>query len=85
MLEQFVKERILWERPHAAAGEQCEEEGAAEEVLRTDCNPQSPSPCAAWGGEEVEESGAKLSLAKREGRGKVVLVFFLFLTILLYF
>ncbi|KAM6078077.1 activating transcription factor 7-interacting protein 2 isoform 2-T3 [Theristicus caerulescens] len=30
MLEQFVKEYILWERPHAGEREQHEEEGAAE-------------------------------------------------------
>ncbi|KAK4810860.1 LOW QUALITY PROTEIN: hypothetical protein QYF61_008832 [Mycteria americana] len=30
MLDRFVKDCILWEGPHAGAGEECEEEGAAE-------------------------------------------------------
>ena len=57
MLDQFRKDYIPWEGPHAGTGEENDLEGAADDkVLRTDCNSHSPFPCTARR-EEVEEGG----------------------------
>ena len=50
-----------------------EEEGAAETTCDELTRTPIPAPCAA-GGEEVEESGAKLSLGRGEGWGERVLL-----------
>jgi len=64
MLEQFLKNCLPWVGPHAGAGEECEEKGAAERM----CDELSPSHCTP-GVEEVENSGIKLSQGRREGWG----------------
>jgi len=40
MREQFIKDSLPWEGPQAGAGEECEEEGAAE----TACDELSAAP-----------------------------------------
>ena len=71
-----MKDCLLWEGPHAGAGEEHEEEGAPDKVLLTDCNTYSPSPRVTQV-KEAEELGVKLSLGRREGWGEgVIKVFF---------
>ena len=72
-LEQLVEDCLPWEGPHAGAGQERQEDGAAETTCR---KPHSPSPCAAQA-EEVENSGGKLSLGRREGWGEGVYRFVL--------
>ena len=58
-----------------------------DKALWTDCNPHSPALFAPWGrgGQRVGNGGVKLNLARRWSGGKVFLLLFLFLPILLYF
>ncbi|GAB0181744.1 mitochondrial enolase superfamily member 1 [Grus japonensis] len=66
MLEQFVKNCNLWEGPNAGAGEQCEEEGVAEtKCYGLTATPVACPPCIARG-KEVEMSGEKFSLGRKE-------------------
>ncbi|KAK4807037.1 hypothetical protein QYF61_018378 [Mycteria americana] len=69
-LEKSVEDCLLWERPHAGAREESEEESAAETMcdeLTATCIPHPP---ALLRGEAVEKSGAELSLGRREGWGE---------------
>ncbi|KAK4818457.1 hypothetical protein QYF61_013663 [Mycteria americana] len=63
-LEQFVKDCIPWEGPHAAAGEEREEEGVAEMNFYELAATPIPHPPVPPGRKEVEESGVKLSLGR---------------------
>ena len=56
MLEKFMKDFIPWEEPHDGAGEESEEEGAAETMC--DELTASPIPCLP----------APLRLGRGEGR-----------------
>ncbi|KAK4815370.1 hypothetical protein QYF61_001358 [Mycteria americana] len=67
MLKQFMEDCLLWEGPHAGAGEECEEEGVAKKMCdELTATPIPPSPCATQG-EEVENLEVKFSLERREG------------------
>lgn len=50
-LEQFMRDCVLWQEPHAGAGEEWDEEGAAEmkcyEVTTTPI-PHPPAPAGGW-------------------------------------
>lgn len=59
MLEKFVED-CLWEGPHTAAGEECEEEGAAETTHGKLSTPALKG----------ENSGVKLNPGRREAWGK---------------
>jgi len=73
-LGQFVN-CLPWEGTHAGAGEESEEEGAAEALCdELTITPISLSPCAAHG-EEAENLGVELSPGRREGWGEGVLRF----------
>ena len=68
-LEKFMEDCLPWEGPHAGAGEECEEEGAAETTCdELTATPHSPSPCATRG-EEVEKIGSKVKPGKKGGVG----------------
>jgi len=71
-----MEDSVPWEGPRAGAGAE-REEGAAEAA----CDEQTAAaipvpPCRS--GEEVEKSGVKLSLGRREGWGEGVLRFGVF-------
>lgn len=58
MLEKFMKDCLLWVKPHAVAGQECEQEGTSETkcfALNTTLTP--PCPCTAHE-EGVDELGA---------------------------
>jgi len=62
MLEKFLEDYLPWEGPHAEAGE----ETTCDEMITTPILHPSVTQ-----GEEVEKSGAKRSLGRREGlRGR---------------
>jgi len=69
-LEKFLENCLLWKGPHAGAGEECEEETAAEttcdELTGTTilCSP------ALLGGRRQGKPGVKLSLVRRVGWGE---------------
>ena len=69
--------RELWEGSHAGSGAECEESSPwggksdRDSMWRTDRNPHSQCPCAAWG-EELENLGEKLSPGRKEGWGEGV-------------
>lgn len=75
----------MWEGPHAGAGEKCEEEGVAETECYKLIQPPFPNPLHPQGehGRRVGSGGMKLSLERKRGGGKVVLILFLFVTIVL--
>jgi len=66
---------LPWEAPHTGPREEYEEEEATE----TTCDEQTvtpiPRPPKLFGWEEVEKSGVKLSLGRREGWWEGVLLF----------
>lgn len=62
------KDCISWEGPCAGAGEECEDEGAADNDLRTDSNSHFPFPVLLRR-DEVEELG------KRDAWGENVFTF----------
>jgi len=72
MLKKFVEDCLPGEGPDAGAWAECEESSSwggrsgRDNVWWTDRNPHYQSPCAAWG-EEVENTGVKLSLGRMEG------------------
>jgi len=68
MLEQFVKDCIPWVGPHAGAGEESEEEGAAQ----TKHDELSVTPIPHLPALEVKKTRVKLSLGRREGQGEGV-------------
>lgn len=93
-LEQFLENFSPWERSilenswrtvscecdnmleqKSVRSEQCQRE-------RVMYSPQPPFAWAAWG-KEIQDSGVKLSLLRREGGGKMFLDLFLFLILLL--
>ena len=67
---------LLWEGPHAGAGEQCEEEGAAETTCDELTATPIPRPPALLGG-GGRETGVKLSPGRREGWGEDLVLFVL--------
>jgi len=77
-MEKSVENCLPWEGPHTGTGAECEESSpwgersGRDNVWSTDHNLHSPSPCTTWGGEEVGNSGVKLSLGRREGWGEGV-------------
>lgn len=86
LMEQFMKNCILWEVPHPGADEKCEEEEAERELLWTDRNPHSHPSSVTWQG-RVRTEGVKQNLQRRGARDSTrdVLVLSLFLASLLYF
>ena len=77
---------LPWEGPHVGAGEECEElspwggRNSRDTVWWTDHSPHSLSPCTAEG-EEVENSGVKFSLGRREGWGEGVFKIWFFFSL----
>ncbi|GAB0192682.1 hypothetical protein GRJ2_001733500 [Grus japonensis] len=65
----FLKDSIPWEGPHAGTGEECVAEGAAEMKCYGLTTTLIPHPLCS-SGEDIEESGVKLSLGRREEWGK---------------
>jgi len=76
-LKRLVKDCLLWEGPHAGAGDEREEEGAAGTKCYEPITTPIPCPPVMLG-----EGGGRVEPRKKQGSwGKLVLV--LFLTILL--
>ncbi|KAK4806933.1 hypothetical protein QYF61_027300 [Mycteria americana] len=72
-LEKVVKDCLLWEGPHTGAGEEREEEGAADmKCYELTATPPFLIPLCHSGGEEVEKLEVKLSPGRREGRKRGV-------------
>ena len=71
-LEKFVEDCLLWEKPHTGAEEEHEQEGVAETTCDELTATPIPRPPAPLGEKEVENSGVKLSLGRREGWGEGV-------------
>jgi len=61
-----MEDCLLWEGPHNGAGEECEEEGAAETTCDELTTISIPCPPALLRGEEVENLGVQLSPGGRE-------------------
>ena len=74
----ILEDCVPWEGPHAGAGEQREEDGAAERScygLSAAPIPHLPAPLGGVG-RGIGKAGVKLSLGKKSGGGRGVLVFF---------
>jgi len=76
-----MEDTLPWEGPHAAAGEECEEEGAAKTTYdELTAVPILPLPCATRG-ETVEKIKSEVEPRKKEGVGgscfKIWFYFFL--------
>jgi len=69
MLEKFMEDCLLWEGPHTGAGEECEEEGAAETKCDELTTTPIPHPPALLRGEEAENIGRKGKPEKKGGVG----------------
>lgn len=56
VLEKFMEDCVQWMQPHTEAGEESEEEGAASTCAELTAS-SIPCPPVLLSGEEVEESG----------------------------
>ena len=84
MLEQLMKDCLLLRGSTLVRGRVWRGKNSRDDTLWPDCNLPFPSTCAAHR-EEVEELWVQLSLGRKKGGGKVFLVLFLLLTLLLCF